>query len=217
MGQRQTQSTTLDARSFGSEPFKRPEQPVHGLGWESVAVVLDLDPDPGSGDGHDAHPQGAALASVLQRVADQVEQDLPQPAAVGVGDQRLGRRDDPADAALLRERFDQLDDTMDDLQDVDGSLSDVTAPGLQPGEIEHVVDEGLHVPATGDDAFDVLVQLCRQWFELQKLGETQHGVERGAQLVAEACDELVLGPGLPFGGFPGADVLGVMSDDHDGA
>ncbi len=62
---------------------------------------------------------------------------------------------------MLRERFDQLDDTMNDLQDVDGSLFDVTAPGLQPGEIEHVVDEGLHVPATGDDAFDVLMQFCR--------------------------------------------------------
>ncbi len=91
MGQRQPQPTTLDAAPFGSEPFKRPEQPVHGLGGQAVAVVLDLDPHPAPGDGHDPDADGAALTAVLQGVADQVEQDLPQPPPVGVGDQGFGR------------------------------------------------------------------------------------------------------------------------------
>ncbi len=115
---------------------------------------------------------------------------------------------------MFRERFDQLDDALDDFQDVDGPLVDVPAPGPQPGQIQYVVDEGLHVPAAGDDALHVLVQLRWQWFELQQLGEAQHRVERGAQFVAEPCDELVCGPGLPFGRLPGTDVLGVIRDDH---
>ncbi len=73
------------------------------------------------------------------------------------------------------------------------------------------------MPATGDDPFDVVVQLRRQRLELQQLGEAEDRVEGGAQLVAEPGDELVLRPGLPFGRLPGPDVLGVLGGDHEAA
>ena len=59
-----------------------------------------------------------------------------------------------------------------------------------PGQVQHLVQQRLHVPAAGQDALDVRALLGGQRLEFQQLGETEHCVERRAQFVAETADEI---------------------------
>jgi hypothetical protein len=76
-----------------------------------------------------------------------------------------------------------------------------TAPGaaLDPGDVQHLVDQPEQVAAAVEHVGDALGLLVGQVLQLQQLPEPEDGVERGAQLVAHLGEELALGPVGPLG------------------
>ena len=74
--------------------------------------------------------------------------------------------------------------------------------GLEARQVEHVVDQRKQVVAGGADVLE-LGELRRvgraAGLDLQQLGEAEHRVERRAQLVAHAREELRLGLDLALG------------------
>ena len=64
-------------------------------------------------------------------------------------------------------------------------------PELDPGDVEHLVDQLEEVGAALDDLPDALLLGRRQVAHLEHLGEPENRVERRAQLVADARQELV--------------------------
>ena len=65
-----------------------------------------------------------------------------------------------------------------------------------PGQVEDLIEQRLHVPATGQDALNVGALFRRECLELEQLGEAEHGVERRPQFVSKPADEF--GSGVAF-------------------
>src|SRR2546422_63590 len=66
--------------------------------------------------------------------------------------------------------------------------------GLDPRDVEDLVDEGQEVSPPLGDLLDTLAIRRPFDFELQELGESENRVERGPELVAHPGEELALGP-----------------------
>ena len=73
------------------------------------------------------------------------------------------------------------------------------------------------MPASGEDAFHVRPQVCRQRLQLEELGEPKHRVEGRAQLVAQPGDEQVCCLAVAFGGGALPGVHPVPRDEHRAA
>jgi len=81
-------------------------------------------------------------------------------------------------------------------------------PGLDPGEVENVVDEMQQGIAGLADAQGHFTLIGRQGAVLQDLRETQDGVHRGPHLMAHVRQELALG------GAGGGELGGALLDPH---
>src|SRR5438093_362998 len=66
--------------------------------------------------------------------------------------------------------------------------------GLDPRDVEDLVDEGQEVSPSLGDLLDALAIRRPFDLELQELGESENRVERGPELVAHPGEELALGP-----------------------
>eukprot|EP01136_Pigoraptor_vietnamica_P038840 Opistho-1_new@108703 len=90
--------------------------------------------------------------------------------------------------------------------------------GLDAGDVQHVVDQGQQMPARLQDGLDpaaLLVGGGQQGRVAQQLGEAEHGVQRRAQLVAHAREELGLGPaGRGRHGHLLARRIGLLAQAH---
>ena len=140
----------------------------------------------------------AAAVRELDRIADQVGQDLAQPRRIafyGCG-QRL-REHQLQREALFRRTFEQglHHFTRHQMGRKRNPLS-LQAPGLDLGQIQNVVDKVQQVPAAGMDDFQMfgrIRRLAQAAAAAQHLGETQNRVHGGADLVAHIGQELALG------------------------
>ena len=75
---------------------------------------------------------------------------------------------------------------------------EIDLAGLDLGQVEHVVDQPEQMLAGAIDAlerFDKVVEAIVLGVFLQHLGNADHGVQGGAQLVAHIGEELALGSG----------------------
>ncbi len=158
------------------------------------------------GDGPDIERHAAAARGEFERVRQQVEQDLLDRAAIGdeiAG--LLGDHDAEIDAERLCAGAHQPRDLGDDLRRRDRLEGEGLLAGLDPGEVEHVVDEIEQMQPAGMDVADIFGEHRRadgaDDLGPDKVGETDDRIERRAQLMAHIGEE---------GGFRAAGFLGPL-------
>ena len=141
---------------------------------------------------------GSAGAVVLDRVGDQVDQDLPQPLPVGADGQAgpwAGLAD--RDRAVGREGSHELAGFLDYRLHGHRLYREAELARFDPGDVDQLVDQGEQVAPGSEDALDGVPVLAAELGQLQQLSETEDRVQRGAQLVAGAGQERVLRLGTP--------------------
>ena len=153
-------------------------------------------------------PSGAAVAGdfhahdhlpgvgELDGVADQVEQDLPQPAGVadqGVGHVRLHVADQ-LQPLLVGPHGQGPQGVADRRPQREVGRVQLQLAGLDLGEVEQVVDDAEQVVGRGLDRLEALPLVLGQRRVEGQLGHAEDGVHGGADLVADVGQELVLGP-----------------------
>ena len=136
------------------------------------------------------------MARELAGIAQKVEQDLPQPHGIGCQHAKIVLRfHRELVLVLLRQLTRGADDLIDQRRQVHGFWVQLELAGFDLGEIEHLVDEAEQVLAGAVHALERLGGFFRA--EARRvgdhhLGQADDGVERRAQLVAHAGDELRL-------------------------
>jgi hypothetical protein len=94
-------------------------------------------------------------------------------------------------AVFGRERFDGLDDIIDQRREREGIKMQIHPPGLDLGEVKNVVDQHEQMPGCTQHAVERLkILLCGLGILAQHLAHPDDGVERGAQLVTHIGEEL---------------------------
>ena len=185
-------------------------------GLDADAVVLDGEVEAaGLRPGAYAHGHRALVAE-LDRVADQVEQDLAELAAVAlhrVGQRGidLGHQREPAHRgarALHRE------DVVYRVAQAERHVVDVHAAGLDAGEVEHVLEQLEQQYGRGAHLRLILRALGGGAGVLDELEQAEDARERGAQLVADGAEEGGLGAVGLFGGVAGAGVVGGLAGER---
>src|SRR5262249_7374466 len=137
-----------------------------------------------------------ALLGELEGIAQQVEQYLPQTHGIdGEGAEVLLRFDQQTVLVLLSELTRSADHLVDQGRELHRLRVKLKLARLNLGEIEHLVDEAKQVSTSAVHALQRLLRLfCaepRRVFD-HHFGQPDDGIERGAQLVAHAGDELRL-------------------------
>ena len=174
------------------------EEAVQGLGLDADARVRDLEPqaDIVAGLVQDADAQAdPTLVGELDGVAHQIDQNLFQTQAVA--DQIVPEdRGLQPPCQLLGPRH-GAEEGVHRLQRVaqgKGVGIDAQLPRLDAREVENVVEDTQQGASGGAD-IPQHVPLARAFrLGLEQLRQTQHGVERGADLVAHVGQEAALGP-----------------------
>src|SRR5215510_9698265 len=195
-----------------SEPEPRSPEALRGRGiglaelLEQRCLLLRGHPDAGVGDGE--LDEGAAISHFacrkldlarfgeLTRIAQQVEQYLPQPHGVHRQcAEVLLDFNDEAVLILLGKLSRGADDLIDQRCELHGLWIEFELSGLDLRQIEHLVDEAKKVSTSAVHALQRLLRLfcaeARRVFD-HHLGQSDDGVERRAQLVAHARYELRL-------------------------
>src|SRR5262245_53570087 len=174
------------------------EQPPHLLFGHADPAVGDGNGDPlatlellrprSDGDG--------TVFRELVGIARQVEQRLTEPRLVGVDRAEIRRAiNHHAIGVLRRHRLDRLGYVLDCRHEQERFEVKLHSPRLDLGQIEDVVDQGEQVACRAQNAVERLELVLA--FEIagvlqQHLGDADDGVERRAQLVAHAGEELGL-------------------------
>ena len=83
---------------------------------------------------------------------------------------------------------------------------------LDAGDVEHFVDQAQQVLAAAQDVVDAVGLIRRQAIEVEELRESHDGVQRGAQVVAHAREELALGAVRAVGRLAGPLQIRVRGD-----
>ena len=141
-------------------------------------------------DGIDAEADAAGIGE-LHRVADEIEQDLPQAVAIADELRRQFGRDigGKLDALGLRPRRHQLRDGLDELHDVEGLLDKFEAPGLHLGEIEDVVHQRQQGFAGNAQGLDIGRLFRVEPGIGQQVRHPEDAVQRRPELVADSGQE----------------------------
>ncbi len=164
---------------------------------DADAVVLDAD-EVTLGLALDAHHDAPVLRRELDRVGEQVPQDLLEPQGVGAHrGHRLGQgREQQPDAARLGHQPDRLDRALDHLRERDGLQVQRERPALEPGDVEQVVDEGEQDSRRLPDLPDAATQrlLVERLLFLEEIRPSHDRRQRRAQLVVHVLQEVVLEP-----------------------
>ena len=202
--QREPEPGALDARLLGAEPLERPEHQRELFGRDARAGVGHFDLDlVAIHAGTDR--RRAAVAVVLHGVGQQVEQDLAEPLPVGEDvDSRAARRLEiamPRLAAIGRIRSSAC--SIASLTET-GSERQREMSRLDPGDVEHFVDQAQQVLAAAQDVVDAVGLIGVELVEVEELREPHDRVERRAQVVAHAREELALGAVGAIGFVAGA-------------
>ena len=132
----------------------------------------------------------AAGIGEVDRVADQIERDLPQRA--GVGDhrrQRMRKRGADDDALAVGLRLHHRDAALDQIVEVLVGKGEVEPAGLDPRQLEQIVDDGDHMFARAADilqVFDIAFVAERaEPLRDHHFGKADDGIERRAHFMAD--------------------------------
>ena len=134
---------------------ERPE-PLEGAlpvrGRDTRTAVGDVQPPPIADDcAGDADP--ATLGAVSDRVVENVREQLAQPGAVGVDVEVLGQSDVELDRSAGGHQV--RDDLVDQGAEIDRCEPQRCDPGLHPGEVEQVIEQGTDPPGLRDRGVEV--------------------------------------------------------------
>ena len=203
MRDHQADAGAVDRSGFGAEPVEGLEQVRELLGRHAETGVAHLDFDArGVGRGPPADNDRAAAPLVLDGVADQVDQHLPQPQVVGAhlpGHRLIGpvRLDAYLHLAIGRQRADQRQRLVDRERDRDRVERQRHAAALDAREVEHIVDHRQQLRfgvLNVTHPFGLRRFQRRSGVHAQQLREAEHRVLRSAELVAHARQDLVRPP-----------------------
>ncbi len=185
--EREAQAAPLDGALLARQPLERDEQQLQWLRGDARSGVGHGDAQPLVDDPLADDMDTAALAVVLDRVGQQVGQDLPEPLAVSEHIAVTGaRRVHQQDAVLVGKGADQVDRLGHDVADADGLQRQRQPSGLDRGDVHDLVDQPEQVLGGGEDVAQAVALLALELVQLQELGEAEDGVEWSAQLVAHA-------------------------------
>jgi hypothetical protein len=159
----------------------------------------------------------AAPVGELDRVVEQVQQDLLHPPLVAEqnagGGQRTHRQ---LQALARRHRSDRGYDALDRGDEIKGPEAKFKLPRLDLREVEHLVDEGEQMPGAHADHAELLglFRAQRPGEPLQDdPGEADDRVERRAQLVRHGREESRFGPVARLGTTEcGLELRGAFDD-----
>jgi hypothetical protein len=144
-----------------------------------------------------------------ERVADEVEQHLPERPGTTPEAVRGVRVEPQPQVEALRRRGveEEVADCRQQVVEVERDVVDREAPRLQPGEVEHVVDQaqepGRGAPHRRHDVALVGVERGGG----QHLAHADDGVQRRAELVAHGGQEVALRPARLLGQAHGVGQL----------
>jgi hypothetical protein len=136
----------------------------------------------------------------LERVREQVAQDLRDPHPIGMHQQRLGGgRQLQGDVGGAERLQVVADDLAGQRHDVHRLAQQIDLPPGDPGDIEQVVEQAGHVSHLPvEDVARARGHLLGNAWSPEQVGGVEHGAERVAQLVGQHGQELVLAlVGLP--------------------
>ena len=195
-GQREAQSAAfMIARGKVLALAEFIENELLFLGADADPRILDLDAHPVDALGlfcpgpHDH----AALIGELQGIAGQVEKNLAQAQAIGE-DRRWQALLDQFDGQAFLARVAGLDadHLAQQLRQIDHAKTERHAACLDLGHIEDIRHQRQQMPPADPDRLSVftLNRVCH--LGLEKLGKTEDAVERRAQFMRHAGQELAL-------------------------
>ena len=176
------------------------EDPGLLLLGQADAGVGHLEMEEGSGAGRlpapDPHDDFTRVGE-LDRVAEQVDEDLPEPAWIADRVVRNIRPDveDQLDAFVCSRLREQLDRLLCHVLGAEVDALHAHTAGLDLGEVEDVVDDLQQRVAGGPHCFHVVALLRGEVRLHQQAGHADHPVHRGADLVAHRRQELRLHAG----------------------
>ena len=181
--------------------------------------MLRLNAGPGISDLELHHLAGQAdekpdlaMLGEFQRVGEQIDEDLPQPRLIGGHALRQvgGMLDTEMDAFGRRLHTEHAGNLVKELRKADFLALDFNASRLDFGNIHQPLDEPLQMLTTAADDADGLAPRLRDGgVQLQQLGIAEHGVQRRAQLVADAHHESGFRQIGGFGDLARAGQLGI--------
>ena len=178
---------------------ERLEQPVQRRGRDADARIAhgeeDLDLLPASARRRPPPPAARSPGRELDRVVEQVHQDLAQAGRIALDRRRHAAphpasESEPLAGRLRRHDVDRLVQAV--AQDERGDL-DVEHPGLDLRDVEDVVDHPQQGLAAVPDRLGVVPLRRRQARVQEHAGHAEHRVHRRADLVAHVGQELALG------------------------
>ena len=172
------------------------EDPREVLLRDSDASVADRNEDLSAVVPPGLDPYAAALGRVLDRVGEQVVEDLTEAPRIRHGAVRADACDD-LKTLPVRERADSGKHLTQRRTELQGLGVQLDPPGLDLGEVEYVVDEIQEVPAGVVDVLDPLgwhaPSIAVGRLGAHQVAEAKDRVEGRAQLVAHAGQEIALG------------------------
>ncbi len=141
------------------------------------------------------HPKGhRSSIGELDRIADEVEKDLPQPSGVALEAGGDGWSHGGRYPQLLGARLGghQIDDAAHDIVQCELDDLQLELARFQLGEIKNVIDDGEQGIARVSDRFDVVALLVRQIGAKKHPGHSENSVHRSSDLVAHRGQKIVL-------------------------
>ncbi|MNS25637.1 hypothetical protein D3C72_575360 [compost metagenome] len=152
-----------------------------------------------------------ALLGELRRIVAQVDQHLAKAQRVAdQGGRQLGIGvEQQFQAFVLGFEADHAGKAVEHGLEVEGNVLQVHLAGLDPGEVEDVVDDHQQVFRRAMDLFDVVALAVVELGSQCQVAHADDGVHRCADLVAHGGQEVALGPGRLFCGLPCALHLGL--------
>ena len=127
--------------------------------WMPGPVSIDLEfRDRAAVMHHELH---AAGLRELDRVGQQVDQDLPQPLLVGIDHDRQHRRplEDEVDALGGGLQAEHADELVEEFAQADLVARQIEPAGLDLGDVEHAVDQARQVVGAAADHADLVARL----------------------------------------------------------
>ena len=137
----------------------------------------------------------AALRSVLDGVAEQVEENLDEPLPIGPHVDAVGALDAHADGdpPLVGGLGDQADALLEDAANIERLQRHDLAARLDARDVEHVVDQAEQVRPGPLDGVDGGSLVLARLAHLEQVAESEHCRQGRAQLVAHSREVFALG------------------------
>ena len=164
-------------------------------GGNADAGVADLEAQPDRPrrrrePGH--RDRDAPLLGELERVAYKVEQHLAQAGGIALDRRQevTGKLEGEDKAAFDRLRVQDRPDLLDQARDIEVGRLELDGPGLDPGDVKHIVDDRQELSAGGADGTQMTRRVRRQVVAGEKVGHAQDRGHRRPDLVAHGGKEL---------------------------